>query len=141
MSNAKAYTDSQATTSTIKTACKVVSTVNLSLNGTYPVIDQSVMTSGTSRLLLVAQTNPAQNGIYVYTAGNIARATDADTSGEMITNMLIEVTDGTILNRDSVWQLKTAEAITLGTTPLVFEQVYGNGAGYALQQRVTALEP
>lgn len=142
MSNAKAFTDSFGGSRVVKTACLAVSTVNIDLSGPVPMVDQVAMsTTGTPRrIFLVAQTDPAENGIYTTNGGLATRATDADTSGEFTTGMLVEVQRGTVLNFDSVWELRTTDSITLGTTPLVFEQVFGPGAGYALQQRVTALE-
>lgn len=71
------------------------------------------------RILCLAETAPANNGIYVAAAGAWSRATDFDTAGEMIPGVLVSVTEGTVYQA-SLWMFATTGAIVVGTTALSF---------------------
>lgn len=89
-------------------------------------VDGVVLATG-DRILLKNQAAGAENGIYTVNAsGAPTRATDANTSAKVTAGMLVVVTEGTV-NADTVWLLSTNDAITLGTTALVFAQIAGAG--------------
>lgn len=73
------------------------------------------------RVLLQNQTNPAENGIYIWTSAGVPliRATDANSITGMYSGTLVLIIEGTI-EGGSIWRLETAGSITVGTTPLTF---------------------
>jgi len=78
------------------------------------------------RILLKSQTAPATNGIYIASAGAWTRATDADSSAELV-DAAVFVSEGTA-NSDTAW-VQTANApITVGTTALTWVQFTGGGS-------------
>lgn len=80
------------------------------------------------RILLKDQTAGAENGIYtVEASGAPTRATDFDTDTKAIASIMVPVEEGTA-NADKVFQLTTNNAITIGTTALVFAE-FGAGGG------------
>jgi phage-related tail fiber protein len=86
------------------------------------VIDGVTLVTG-NRILLKNQTTGQENGIYIVQAsGAPVRAPDYNTSAKSDSGHLVAVSEGTV-NADSIWQLTTNAAITLGTTPLVYVQV------------------
>jgi hypothetical protein len=80
------------------------------------------------RVFLVAQTAPAENGIYVVVAsGAASRATDADTAAELARCEFL-VLAGTVGAGDT-WHLPLeSSAITVGTTALNFVQTLDSAA-------------
>jgi hypothetical protein len=112
-----------------KQECRVRATGNVSISSApaanNAVWDGLTLANG-DRILLVAQTNKAQNGIYVYNGSGVAmtRAADADTSEEVNPGMTVFVTSGDVW-RSSRWQLVTEDPIVLGTTELEFVQIGG----------------
>lgn len=79
------------------------------------------------RILLKNQTAPAENGIYV--VGTVAvgvapltRALDADGADEIVSGMLVHVSEGTVA-LDAWFFLATNAPITVGTTSLSFTKV------------------
>jgi hypothetical protein len=86
------------------------------------------------RVLVKNQGTALQNGIYeVTTAGAVGattlltRAEDADTDADMTANIFVFIEEGST-QADSSWVLTTNDAITLGSTSLVFTQ-FGAGSG------------
>ncbi len=78
------------------------------------------------RILLKSQSTPANNGIYIAAVGAWTRATDADTSAELV-DAAVFVSEGTV-NADTAW-VQTANApITIGTTTITWVQFVGGGA-------------
>lgn len=105
-----------------KQSVRVATTANLTLSGTQTV-DGVALAVG-DRVLVKNQSNPAQNGLYVVASGTWPRASDADVNLEVTPGLLVPVEAGAV-NGDSLWQLTTDGAITLGTTPLAFEMAAG----------------
>jgi hypothetical protein len=98
-------------------AVQLRSTTNVSaLTG-----EQSVdgVTTSTSRVLLTAQTDASENGIYVTASGAWARAADADASSEFEFAKKVNVTAGTA-GASQNWYYTSADGPTIGTTDLVF---------------------
>jgi hypothetical protein len=118
----------------IKNPVRVVSTTNLTgsyangiLSGSVqmPTIDGITLTTGeynSSRVLLTGQTDKTQNGIYTFTQLNpfrFVRATDFDSSEDILSNVRIPVSEGTTY-ADTMWVLTTDGTITLDTSELNF---------------------
>jgi hypothetical protein len=107
----------------------VGATLTKSSNGSIGTIDGATVAVG-NRILLRAQTDAKQNGIYVITAlgdGShpwiITRAADADNnpSGELANGDFCFVTNGTT-NGSKGFLVSTAGTITIGTTSITYSQ-------------------
>jgi len=120
----KAYVDAARAGLDVKASVRVASTVDLALTGAQTIDGVSAIAG--DRVLVKDQTLPAANGIYVVASGAWSRSTDADISVKVTTGMFAFVSEGTT-NADSGWVLTTNDAITLGTTELVFTQNSGVG--------------
>jgi len=123
----KAYVDATAQGLYPKESARVVSLVgNIDLaTGGLLTIDGKTLVTG-DRVLVAAQTDATQNGIYVVQSGAWTRAIDADTSAKVKAGLFIFVTEGDV-NQDSGWVLVTDNPITLGSTGLSFTQFSGAG--------------
>lgn len=102
----------------VKASVRAASTANIASLAGLLTVDGVVLAAG-DRVLVKDQSAGATNGIYVVASGAWARATDADTSSKVVTNLSTWVAEGTT-NADSGWLLTTNNPITLGTTALVF---------------------
>ncbi len=100
---------------------KAVATGNVGLTGLIAVDDINLAVN--DRLLVAAQTDPKQNGIYGVQEGAWTRALDCDNSLEVLANMLVVVERGTV-NSDTIWMLTTDAPITLGTSSLTFVRIF-----------------
>ena len=100
----------------------VVATSNLTLSGEQTI--QGQLTSA-SRVLLIAQTAQAENGLWVTAAGAWARPSDFDSWPE-VPGALVPVTSGTT-GAGTLWMSTSAAVGTLGTTAITFAQVSGPG--------------
>jgi len=107
-----------------KDAVRVATIAQITLSGVQ-TIDGIVLVAG-ERVLVKAQTLPAENGIYVVNASTWTRSTDANTSALLSSAIFCFVEEGTT-NADSGWLLATDGAVTLGTTALNFVQFSGAG--------------
>ncbi len=127
----------------IKTSVRASTTANIvNLAGGAPNTLDGVTLAANDRILVKDQSTGSQNGIYVVTTlgtgvnGTWTRATDADGVGELIAGSLVTVAEGT-LNADTIRELSTDGAITIGTTALTFALVGGvfthlfSGSGYS----------
>lgn len=103
-----------------KADVRVVAVGNVSLTG-LQTVDGVTLVAG-DRVLLVGQTAPAENGIYVAASGAWARATDADASAEFATNWLVSTREGSAQG-DTVWQHTTNGTVTLGTTAITIAKL------------------
>ena len=104
----------------------IATNVNLAAPGA--VINGVTMAVG-MRLLVVNQTLPEENGIYVWNGAAVpaTRATDANTDAKVTHGMFTWV-DGNTGNTPTTrnltgWILATPDPITLGVTPLSFSQI------------------
>jgi hypothetical protein len=105
-----------------KSPCAVATTTNITLSGEQTI--DGVLTSS-SRVLVKDQTSTLQNGIYVSAAGAWARATDADSAGEL-EGAAVGVTQGTV-QQNTIW-IQTTDNITLETSAIAWQQSgYGSG--------------
>jgi hypothetical protein len=123
----KNYVDGAITGLDWKGSTRAATTANITLSGAQTIDGVSVIAG--DRVLVKNQTTGANNGIYVAAAGAWARATDADTSAEVTSGMMVPVTEGTD-NGNTQWMLTTDDPITLGTTALTFTQ-FASGTSYS----------
>jgi hypothetical protein len=108
-----------------KQAVRVASTSNITLTAPGASIDGVTLVSG-NRVLLKNQSNSVENGPYVFNSATTAltRATDGDT-GQKLQAATVSVSEGQT-NKDTAWN-QTADSVTVGTTPLTWVQVSGQG--------------
>lgn len=117
-----------------KFACRAISTSNVTLSGGAPATVDGVSLSQGDRVLVIGQTNKAQNGIYnVATVGTGSNGTwnrtkDADDANDITAGTQVSVTEGTTYG-DTVWKLTTDGTITIGTTDQDWEQASAYGFG------------
>lgn len=138
----KNYADSVAAGLSLRASCRVATTAPLNttynagaktltcnVNGAISV--DSISLSANDRVLVKNQTTGQENGVYtvttVGTAGTpfvLTRATDNDTSAEMISGVYTFIAAGSTWAATG-WVLTTADPITLDTTALSFTQFSG----------------
>jgi hypothetical protein len=123
-----------------KQATRVITVANVTLSGGAPSQVDGVNLSLNDRVLVIGQSNAAQNGIYdVDTVGSGSNGTwvrsgDTNSTGELLAGTIVMVTEGSIY-ADTQWKLTTDDPITIGVSELIFEQnsafafgnVYANG--------------
>lgn len=110
-----------------KDPVRVATQSNINLASPGASLDGVALASG-NRVLVKAQTAPAENGIYVWTgaASAMTRAIDGSTAAEL-NGSLIPVAEGT--NAGQNWR-QTAVIATLGTDAVTFAQ-FGSGVAPA----------
>jgi hypothetical protein len=110
-------------------------------------VDSVAVTVG-MRILVKNEVTGANNGIYDVTATGdgthpyvLTRSSDANTSALMGSGTVVPVTGG--VDGSRIWQLTTADPITLGTTSLSFAQLgsnaYAAGTGLTLTGNIFSL--
>ena len=98
---------------------ETVATANVTLSGEQTI--NGVLTS-TSRIGVVGQSAPAENGIYVTAAGAWSRATDADEDAEVTNGLAFVVSGAGSTKVEFRYILTTADPITIGVTDLTFAE-------------------
>ncbi len=107
--------------------CRAVTSANMaSFTGVSTTLDGLTLVAG-NRVLVKAQSTPAQNGIYVVgtvTTGTApwTRATDMAAASTAVNGMLFVVDAGT-LGANTIHKLTNAGTITVATTGLTFETI------------------
>jgi hypothetical protein len=96
----KRYVDQMVNGVAFKESVRVVSTTQRALTG-YGSID-GITIGIADRVLLVAQTNPVENGIWLAQSGAWLRSYDADNSGDLKDGSCVPVGEGTA-NADTQW--------------------------------------
>lgn len=118
------YVDNSIVTAINRLDCKqsvrVATTASITLSG-LQTLDGIALVAG-DRVLVKKQNNAADNGIYVVAATAWKRSTDADENSEVTPGLTVAVESG-ISQADSIWQLVTDGAITLGSTALSFQNI------------------
>lgn len=111
-----------------KASVRAASTGNVNIANPGTAVFDGVTLIATERLLLRAQTAPAENGIYIFTASGSAltRSTDFDLWAE-IPGAIIVVEEGSTY-ADYIFLSTANKGGTLNTTAITFTQV--NAAGY-----------
>lgn len=117
----KTYVDTLSAGLRWKAPARVATTANIALTGAQTIDGVSAVAG--DRVLVKNQSTGSENGIYVVAAGAWARATDADSATEL-DGAAVFVTAGTA-NADRAF-VQTADAITVGTTALVWTQFSGS---------------
>lgn len=110
----------------------VATTANIALSGEQTI--DGVLTS-TSRVLVRAQTDPAENGIYVSAAGAWARSTDMDVPGK-VGNTAVFVSGGST-GAAKIW-ITYSEVTTLGTDGIDWIEGPSNDAVMAMVAEILA---
>lgn len=98
-----------------KQNCRMATQANVILSG-LQIIDGVSGTDG-DRILVWKQSNQRENGIWVMHSGSWIRATDSDTSGELL-HCAVFVTSGDVAINTAFKQVETF--ISLGTTAITF---------------------
>lgn len=106
-----------------KASVVAATTVPITLSGTQ-TIDGIPIIAG-QRVLVKNQTNAAQNGIYLCSAGIWTRTSDADTSAEL-TAAYVFVEQGTT-NQDTAWVV-SSDFIAIDSTNITWVKFAGSGA-------------
>lgn len=102
----------------IKEPCRAATTGNITLSG-LQTIDGVTLATG-NRVLVKAQSNAINNGIYVAASGGWSRATDFDGAGEATGGTEVFVAEGSA-NADTSWRVGGYLPIAIGTDSINFE--------------------
>jgi hypothetical protein len=120
----KGYVDSVVQGLNLKPACLVCATQNITLSGTQTV-DGIALVAG-NRVLVTAQTNAVQNGIWVVASGNWTRPLDYQTGASAAASYTF-VEEGSV-NADNGFVCTTDPgADTVDTSQTVWSQFSGAG--------------
>lgn len=120
----KDYADNLTAGLSWKEAARAAQTTNRALTGLTAV--DGVTPSANDRILLMGQTAPAENGLWLAQSGAWTRPTDYDAAGEA-EGAAVLVLEGTA-NGDKAWVCTTNPPITIGTTGTVWVQFGGGTA-------------
>jgi hypothetical protein len=120
----KGYVDSVAEGLHVHASVAAATTGNINLGSGVAAVDGVTLVSG-SRVLVRAQTNAAQNGIYVSNGTTLSRAADYDTVNEIQVGDFVFVDGGTVYGATG-W-VQTEAVTTLGTDNLAWVQFSGAG--------------
>jgi hypothetical protein len=122
------------TTSTVF-AVRVVARTNIDLSNPqqnqvvddvyYDYWDSTSLVSG-DRVLLVNQTNPVENGIYVWSGAGVAlvRSQDFNAVSRIRSGSMVKVVEG-LQNVGCVWSVTTIGYIFADVTPITFTEIIG----------------
>lgn len=105
---------------------QVTTTANVLLTGLQTI--DGYLTIAGDRVLVKDQTDPTENGVYLAAVGAWSRALDTDTGGEIM-GMAILVLNGTV-NSFTQWVNTNTSTITIGTTPINYTKLQGEGVLY-----------
>jgi len=119
----KAYVDSVAQGLDPKESCRIATSANVALSGTQTI--DGVSLNIDDRVLVKAQTDATENGIYLVKAGAWVRALDF-VDGSVTSGAFTFIEEGDLLH-DTGWVLSTAGTIIVGTTELTFTQFSAAG--------------
>lgn len=112
----------------IRISVRAATTVNVNLSTGLEAgdtIDGIELEEG-DRVLVKSQSTPSQNGVYVVQAtGAAVRATDFDSSSEVVTGAIFVVKEGDV-NEKKAYELTTTGTITVGSTSLTFSAFTGS---------------
>lgn len=127
-------------------AARLISLANVPLLTVVPALIDSVAPLAGDRILLAAQTNPAENGLYIVGAnGYLTRAPEANTIGALA-GQSVAIAAG-LLNFGTKWMVQSAidtdvvggVTAQLGVTPVqIFQPVQAGDSGMAVPFAVRA---
>ena len=123
----KQYVDIIATGLRPKDPVAVLAVANVNVAAAPATIDGYTLLSG-DRVMLNGQADPAQNGVYVFSAvgSPLTRAADADSDDELVAGSFFFVENGDQYNNAGM-AFVTDSPYVLDTDPLAFRQVSGAG--------------
>lgn len=101
----------------IKAPCVAATTAAITLSAVQTIDGVSVIAE--DRVLVKNQSSSVDNGIYICQAAAWIRAPDFDGARDVLQGTLVPVYGGTV-NAKSVWELTTANTITIATSSLTF---------------------
>lgn len=107
---------------------RLATVANISLFGTAGLVDGRPVNIG-DRVLVKDQTNPAENGVYVVTAGRWERADDADESSELTAGSYVAVERAGILLAANLTASSTTIALVTASTANLRAGMLVEGAG------------
>ena len=120
----KGYVDSVAEGLHVHASVAAATTGNVDLGSGVAAVDGVTLVSG-SRVLVRAQTDSAENGIYVSNGTTLSRATDYNTAGEIDPGDFVFVDGGTTY-ANTGW-VQTNVIATLGDDDIAWVQFSGAG--------------
>lgn len=123
----KNYVDTVQSGLTVKAPVHLVATTNIAL--TTPATLDGVTVDPGDRILLVGQTNGAENGIYIAGASvgaALVRSTDCDETADYVPGSYVFVNEGNTLAH-TAWVVTNDTPITVGTTVVTWVQFSGLG--------------
>lgn len=109
--------DGLSSSAAYKGPCRVATTANITLEGLQTV--DGVLLAVDDRVLVRAQTDMAQNGIYVADTGNWRRARDFERTTDVVKGTRVTVTDGTEY-ASATFQLDTPNPVIIGGSGIIF---------------------
>lgn len=122
--------DGLTTSVAVKAPCKVATSSNIVLYGLQTIGGTAVVAG--DRVLVTAQTSSVNNGIYVVSATDWARAKDFDGARDAVNGTLV------IVGTSAVYRLTTANPITIGSSAITFVQaLFGDTASSTFIQAGT----
>ena len=107
----------------MKVPCVVASNANLTLEGAQTVNGIAVTTG--DRVLVMAQTNPVENGIYDVTSTAWDRAADFDGNRDVTTDTLVVA--GVLAGTQIMYHVTSALPITIGSSSIVWAEYLNPG--------------
>jgi hypothetical protein len=119
----KFYVDSVAQGLDVKASVVAGTTANITLSGAQTIDGVSIVAG--NRVLVKAQTNAAENGIYVASNTSWSRSADANTWDELVSAYTFVEQGSTYA--DTGWVCTVNAGGTLGTTPVTWSQFSGAG--------------
>ena len=134
----KAYVDAMLQGLSIKASVRMATTTNVTLSGLQTL--DGIVGDADDGVLVRAQTDPIENGIYDMKTGAWVRRSDFDTSLKARPGSFVFVEEGT-LYADTGWVV-IADTVVLGTTNINWTQFSGAGswtAGNGLTQTGTTM--
>ena len=108
-----------------KNSCRVVTVSNITLSGGTPATVDGVSLQVANRILVTAQTDASENGIYLVNTvgsgsdGTWQRSLDFNSNAVVTSGAFVPITEGTSY-ANTLWRLTTADPITIDTTNLTF---------------------
>lgn len=104
----------------MKVPCRAATTAAIVLSGEKTVDGVALVTD--DRVLVKDQASGVNNGVYVVDTGAWTRAKDFNGTYDVRRGSLIKVNEGSV-NADGIFQVSTADPITIGTTSLTFSRI------------------
>lgn len=103
-----------------KAPCKAATTANITLSGAQTIDGVAVAeTTPKTRVLVRAQTDATENGIYDVMDTAWVRSDDFNGTRDAVEGTLVEVTNGTSY-ADTTWRVETTGTIVFGTSNITF---------------------